>query len=165
MKLTKVLTLGAAAALALSLAACGASSSVAASTAASSAAASSVAASSAAASSEAAASSVLTGEQTATYTLYNTTGDTIKELYFYENGADKGENLAGDGMADGATLEVVQKADASVMDSKVYTIEFVAADGNTYTFDTLHFETVPVSLLSADAAAGATPIAFSEPQA
>lgn len=160
MKLTKVLTLGAAAALALSLAACGASSSVAASTAASSA-----AASSAAASSEAAASSVLTGEQTATYTLYNTTGDTIKELYFYENGADKGENLAGDGMADGATLEVVQKADASVMDSKVYTIEFVAADGNTYTFDTLHFETVPVSLLSADAAAGATPIAFSEPQA
>lgn len=160
MKLTKVLTLGAAAALALSLAACGASSSVAASTAASSA-----AASSAASSSEAAASSVLTGEQTATYTLYNTTGDTIKELYFYENGADKGENLAGDGMADGATLEVVQKADASVMDSKVYTIEFVAADGNTYTFDTLHFETVPVSLLSADAAAGATPIAFSEPQA
>ena len=47
----------------------------------------------------------------------------------------------------------------------IYTIEFVAADGNTYTFDTLHFETVPVSLLSADAAAGATPIAFSEPQA
>ena len=90
MKLNKICAASAVLALAVALTACGGSASTAASSTASSEAASSVAASSEAASSEAAAES-------AEYTVYNTTGSTVSELYLYEAGSeDKGGNLAGE---------------------------------------------------------------------
>ena len=110
MKLNKICVASAALALVVGLTACGGSSSTAASsTAASSEAASSVAASSEAASSEAASSEAA---QSAEYTVYNTTGSTVTELYLYDAGSeDKGENLAGEsGLADGEMSRLTSRA-------------------------------------------------------
>ena len=45
-----------------------------------------------------------------------------------------------------------------------YVLEFTTEDGNTQSFDTLHYEVAPISLKSVDAAAGAPPIAFAAPE-
>lgn len=156
MKLKNAAVVAAALALAVGMTACGGSASTAASSTASSAAASSVAASSEAASSEAEAAS-------AEYTVYNTTGSTVSELYLYVAGSeDKGENLAGEGLADGENVVLTLPEDAD--QSAKYVLEFTTEDGTTQSFDTLSYEVAPISLLSADAAAGATPIAFSAPE-
>ncbi len=42
--------------------------------------------------------------------------------------------------------------------------KFTTEDGQTQSFETLHYEVAPISLLSVDAAAGATPIAFTAPE-
>ena len=158
MKLKNAAVVAAALALAVGMTACGSSSSTAASTASS--VASSVAASSEAASSEAASSEAA---QAAEYTVYNTTGSTVTELYLYQAGAeDKGENLAGEGLADGENVVLTLPEDAD--QSAKYVLEFTTEDGNTQSFETLNYEVTPVSLLSVDAAAGATPIAFSAPE-
>ena len=158
MKLKNVAIVAAAVALAVGMTACGGSStSSTASSAASSAAASSVAASSEAASEAEA--------QSAEYTVYNTTGSTVSELYLYEVGSeDKGENLAGEGLADGESVVITRDVEADKQSDTTYVLEFTTEDGTTQSFETLHYETAPISLLSADAAAGATPIAFSAPQ-
>lgn len=158
MKLKNVGIAAVAVVLAVGMTACGGSSSSTASSVASSAAASSVAASSEAASSEAAAES-------AEYTVYNTTGSNVTELYLYEAGSeDKGKNLAGEGLADGESVVITRDEDADKQKDINYVLEFTTEDGTTQSFETLHYETTPVSLLSVDAAAGATPIAFSAPQ-
>ena len=161
MKLKTVAVAAAALALAVGMTACGGSSSTAASTAssaASSEAASSVAASSEAASSEAEAAS-------AEYTVYNTTGSTVTDLYLYEVGSeDKGDNLAGEGLADGESVVITRDVEADKQGDITYVLEFTTEDGNTQSFETLHYETTPISLKSVDAAAGATPIAFEAPQ-
>ena len=157
MKLKNAAVVAAALALAVGMTACGSSSSS--STAASSTAssvASSVAASSEAASSEAAV-------EPAEYTVYNTTGSTVSELYLYVAGSeDKGENLAGEGLADGENVVLTLPEDAD--QSAKYVLEFTTEDGNTQSFDTLHSEVAPISLKSVDAAAGATAIAFTAPE-
>lgn len=157
MKLKNAAVVAAALALAVGMTACGSSSSS--STAASSTAssvASSVAASSEAASSEAAV-------EPAEYTVYNTTGSTVSELYLYVAGSeDKGENLAGEGLADGENVVLTLPEDAD--QSAKYVLEFTTEDGTTQSFDTLSYEVAPISLLSADAAAGATPISFTAPE-
>ena len=156
MKLKNVAIVAAALALAVGMTACGSSASSTASSAASSEAASSEAASSEAASSEAEA-------QAAEYTVYNTTGANVTELYLYEAGSeDKGENLAADGLADGDSVVLTLPEDAD--QSAKYILEFTTEDGTTQSFETLRYEVTPISLLSADAAAGATPIAFSAPE-
>ena len=115
---------------------------------------SSVAASSEAASSEAASSEAAV--EPAEYTVYNTTGSTVSELYLYVAGSeDKGENLAGEGLADGENVVLTLPEDAD--QSAKYVLEFTTEDGTTQSFDTLSYEVAPISLLSADAAAGATP--------
>lgn len=159
MKLNKICAASAVLALAVALTACGGSASTAASSTASSEAASSVAASSEAASSEAAAES-------AEYTVYNTTGSTVSELYLYEAGSeDKGENLAGEaGLADGENVVITRDVEADKQDDMTYVLEFTTEDGNTQSFETLHYEITPISLKSVDAAAGATPIAFAAPE-
>ena len=126
---------------------------------ASSAAASSVAASSEAASSEAEAAS-------AEYTVYNTTGSTVTELYLYDAGSDeKGDNLAGEnGLADGENIVITRDVEADKQGDMTYVLEFTTEDGQTQSFETLHYEVAPISLLSVDAAAGATPIAFTAPE-
>ena len=135
---------------ALALTACGGSASSAASSVASS------AASSEAASSEAEAVS-------AEYTVYNTTGSTVTELYLYVAGSeDKGENLAADGLADGDSVVLTLPEDADK--SAEYVLEFTTEGGDTQSFDTLSYEVAPISLLSVDAAAGATPISFTAPE-
>ena len=153
MKLKNAAVVAAALALAVGMTAC-VSSTAASSTASS--VASSVAASSEAASSEAAV-------EPAEYTVYNTTGSTVSELYLYVVGSeDKGENLAGEGLADGENVVLTLPEDAD--QSAKYVLEFTTEDGTTQSFDTLGYEVAPISLLSADAAAGATPIAFSAPE-
>ena len=154
MKLNKICAASAVLALAVALTACGGSASTAASSTASSEAASSVAASS-----EAAAES-------AEYTVYNTTGSTVSELYLYEAGSeDKGENLAGEvGLADGENVVITRDVEADKQDDMTYVLEFTTEDGSTQSFETLHYEITPISLKSVDAAAGATPIAFAAPE-
>lgn len=156
MKLKNAAVVAAALALAVGMTACGSSSSSTAASSTASSVASSVAASSEAASSEAAV-------EPAEYTVYNTTGSTVSELYLYVSGSeDKGENLAGEGLADGENVVLTLPEDAD--QSAKYVLEFTTEDGTTQSFDTLSYEVAPISLLSADAAAGATPIAFSAPE-
>ena len=164
MKLKNVAVVAAALALAVGMTACGGSaSSTTASSVASSAAASSEAASSEAASSEAASSEAEV--EPAEYTVYNTTGENVTELYLYVAGSeDKGENLAGEGLADGENIVITRDVEADKQADVVYVLEFTTEDGNTQSFDTLHYEVAPISLKSVDAAAGATAIAFEAPQ-
>lgn len=95
-------------------------------------------------------------EDTGSYKLVNTTGTTVSELYVYLNGGEKGENLAGSGMEDGASVDfsITAPVDASL------TVEFTTEADGTKTFETLHIENVTVNLLAADAMSGATPIQF-----
>ena len=161
MKLKNIAIVAAAAALAVGMTACGSSAS---STAASSSVASS-AASSEAASSEAAASEAAE-PTTAEYTVYNTTGSTVTELYLYDAGSDeKGDNLAGEnGLADGENIVITRDVEADKQSDVTYILEFTTEDGQTQSFETLHYEVAPISLLSVDAAEGATPIAFTAPE-
>ena len=156
MKLKNAAVVAAALALAVGMTACGSSSSSTAASSTASSVASSVAASSEAASSEAAV-------EPAEYTVYNTTGSTVSELYLYVAGSeDKGENLAGEGLADGENVVLTLPEDAD--QSAKYVLEFTTEDGTTQSFDTLSYEVAPISPLSADAAAGATPISFTAPE-
>jgi len=156
MKLKNAAVVAAALALAVGMTACGSSSSSSAASSTASSVASSVAASSEAASSE-------TAVEPAEYTVYNTTGSTVSELYLYVAGSeDKGENLAGEGLADGENVVLTLPEDAD--QSAKYVLEFTTEDGTTQSFDTLSYEVAPISLLSADAAAGATPISFTAPE-
>ena len=97
--------------------------------------------------------------------VYNTTGSKVTELYLYDAGSeDKGENLAGEGLADGESIVITRDVEADKQADVVYVLEFTTEDGNTQSFDTLHYEVAPISLKSVDAAAGATAIAFEAPQ-
>ena len=59
------------------------------------------------------------------------------------------------------TMEKIhQMVDSNTIIGKPITTE----DGTTQSFDTLNYEVAPISLLSADAAAGATPISFTAPE-
>ena len=119
-----------------------------------------------AASSEAASSEAASSEaevESAEYTVYNTTGENVTELYLYVVGSeDKGENLAADGLADGDSVVLTLPEDADK--SAEYVLEFTTEGGDTQSFDTLSYEVAPISLLSVDAAAGATPISFTAPE-
>ena len=163
MKLKTVAIAAAALVLAVGMTACGGAASTAASSTASS------TASSVAASSEAASSEVASSEAEATsaeYTVYNTTGSTVTELYLYDAGSDeKGDNLAGEnGLADGENIVITRDVEADKQSDVTYILEFTTEDGQTQSFETLHYEVAPISLLSVDAAAGATPIAFTAPE-
>ena len=159
MKLKNVAVVAAALALAVGMTACGGSASSTTASSAASSVASSAAASSEAASSEAASSEV----EPAEYTVYNTTGENVTELYLYAVGSeDKGENLAADGLADGDSVVLTLPEDADK--SAEYVLEFTTESGDTQSFDTLSYEVAPISLLSVDAAAGATPISFAAPE-
>ncbi len=161
MKLKNVAVVAAALALAVGMTACGGSASSTTASSVASSVASSAAASSEAASSEAASSEAEV--EPAEYTVYNTTGENVTDLYLYVAGSeDKGENLAADGLADGDSVVLTLPEDADK--SAEYVLEFTTEDGNTQSFDTLSYEVAPISLLSVDAAAGATPISFTAPE-
>ncbi|MCQ2505687.1 MAG: hypothetical protein MJ113_00740 [Lachnospiraceae bacterium] len=101
----------------------------------------------------------------AEYTVYNSTGATVTELYLYDAGsADKGENLAGKGLAAGASIVLTRDLPSDQTKAAVYVLEFKAENmTSSQKFETLHFEVAPINLLSIDAAAGATPIKFKKP--
>lgn len=161
MRLKNVAVVAAALALAVGMTACGGSASSTTASSAASSVASSAAASSEAASSEAASSEAEV--ESAEYTVYNTTGENVTDLYLYVAGSeDKGENLAADGLADGDSVVLTLPEDADK--SAEYVLEFTTESGTTQSFDTLSYEVAPISLLSVDAAAGATPISFTAPE-
>lgn len=164
MKLKNVAVVAAALALAVGMTACGGSASSTTASSVASSVASSAAASSEAASSEAASSEAASSEvESAEYTVYNTTGENVTDLYLYVAGSeDKGENLAADGLADGDSVVLTLPEDADK--SAEYVLEFTTESGATQSFDTLSYEVAPISLLSVDAAAGATPISFTAPE-
>ena len=100
-----------------------------------------------------------------TYTVYNTTGEKVTGLYVTDNlTGEKSENLAGEGLEDGANVEI----NGTNKPGYVITLSFTTESGYEAAFETLHFETVPISLLPAktdtDAVTGATPISFSAPE-
>ena len=161
MKLKNVAVVAAALALAVGMTACGGSASSTTASSVASSVASSAAASSEAASSEAASSEAEV--EPAEYTVYNTTGENVTDLYLYVAGSeDKDENLAADGLADGDSVVLTLPEDADK--SAEYVLEFTTESGATQSFDTLSYEVAPISLLSVDAAAGATPISFTAPE-
>ena len=91
------------------------------------------------------------------YTIHNTTGELVSELYVYETGAEeKGENLAGEGLNDTEKVEATYKGTKDT----VLTLEFTTESGFHGTFETLYIEEVNINLLAADAMTGATPIQF-----
>ena len=109
----------------------------------------------------------LAEEETATYTIYNMTGEKVTELYAIDAlTGEKGENYAGEGLENGASVVIEKTADADKTGKEFFVIDltFVTESGRTDHFATLHFETVPITLLSVDAMAGATPISFFAPE-
>ena len=140
MKLKNVAVVAAALALAVGMTACGGSASSTTASSAASSVASSAAASSEAASSEAASSEAEV--EPAEYTVYNTTGENVTDLYLYVAGSeDKGENLAADGLADGDSVVLTLPEDADK--SAEYVLEFTTEGGETQSFDTLSYEVAP----------------------
>ena len=153
MKLKNVAVVAAALALAVGMTACGGSaSSTTASSAASSAAASSEAASSEAASSEA-------EVEPAEYTVYNTTGENVTDLYLYEVGAeDKGDNLAGEGLTDGDSVVITRDVEADKQADVTYVLEFTTAGGS-------HRLQYPKPSRSKDFAEGSVVTLYYDPEA
>ncbi|MGN0353604.1 MAG: hypothetical protein ACI4EI_00845 [Muricoprocola sp.] len=97
---------------------------------------------------------------TGVYSLYNVTGENLKEIYLYEAGNEKGENLIPDGLGTNKKQVVTYEgaADATLV------LEFTTDSDVTSSFETLHIEEVPIALLNADAVSGATPISFEIPE-
>ncbi len=102
-----------------------------------------------------------------TYTLENAMDTTITELYVYRS---KGANLAGDGLEPGEqTTAEVYGYYLHTPKETLHTVEFVA-DGNTYSFKTLHVEDLFEILYlvgtedAVDATSGATVVAFEKPE-
>ena len=106
-------------------------------------------------------------DETCTYTVFNETGEKITELYVIDNlTGEKSDNYAGEeGLKKGGIVEI----NGTNKEGYVITLSFTTESGYEAAFETLHFETVPISLLpaktDADAVSGATPIAFSAPEA
>lgn len=135
----KILTVGTAALMALTLAACS----------------SSTAASSTAAATTAASASASAEPTKGTYTIYNATSDSVTSLYLYPtDSTDKGTNYAGEKGLSAAHATYVTY-DAGKSGVKL-TLEFTTKGGYTGTFTTLSLEDAPISLLAEDAASGAT---------
>ena len=61
-------------------------------------------------------------------------------------------------------MVITRDVEADKQADVTYVLEFTTEDGQTQAFETLHYETTPISLKSVDAAAGATPIAFAAPE-
>lgn len=96
------------------------------------------------------------------YYVYNMTGEKLVELFLVRNTVNEvTDNLAGlDGIEPG---EMVEVNGTKVPDYEA-TLSFKTESGYANSFDTLKFETVPITLLpQADVTTGATPISFTEP--
>ncbi len=104
-------------------------------------------------------------QQAGRYTVYNRTGEkvTLLSLTDNENPDNKLSVAFPEGFADGAWVEVSFYVPKDEQHS--LTLHFETESGYQADFTTLHIEEAPVTLLSADAASGATPISFTAPEA
>ena len=104
---------------------------------------------------------------TGTYTFFNGTGENVTELYLVNNlTGDKGVNYAVNGFAPDASYTITRTVSTEEIEAGYsMTIAFKTESGYEAKFETLHIETAPVTLLSADAMTGATAISFSAPEA
>ncbi len=105
-------------------------------------------------------------DATATYTVYNVTGEKITEITLANNKTgEAAENLVPDGLADGASVELTKTVKADATDKEHYelTLAFKTESGYEGAFTTLHYETVPISLIKVDAESGATTLSFTAP--
>ena len=104
---------------------------------------------------------------TGTYTIYNTTGETVTELYLIDNlTGEKGVNYAVNGFAADACWVITRTITAEEKEAGYsMTLYFKTESGYEGQFDTLHIEVAPIYLLSADGMTGATQISFRAPAA
>ena len=102
---------------------------------------------------------------TGTYTFYNKTGETVTELYLIDNlTGEKGVNYAVNGFAADAKSVITRTVSAEeIAAGYSMTVFFKTESGYEGQFATLHIETAPITLLSADAMTGATFISFFAP--
>jgi hypothetical protein len=99
------------------------------------------------------------------YEVTNSTGSTIKELYFYDaTSSDKGDNYLTEDLADGDTTTVEVSVDEDEADGYSMKVEYVTEDGDdVVVFETLSLEEASMYLKSAsDVESGATP--FTKPE-
>ena len=104
---------------------------------------------------------------TGTYTIYNTTGETVTELYLVDNlTGEQGVNYAVNGFANDAMWIITRTVSAEEIEAGYsMTLYFKTESGYEGSFATLHIEVAPIYLLSADAMTGATQISFKAPKA
>ena len=141
----KIVSIGTAALMALTLAAC------------SSTAATTTAATTSTAAATASASAAPT---VGNYTIYNATGTSVTGLYLYPtDSTDKGTNLAGEkGLSSAHAIYTTYDNSKGTVSKP--TLEFTTKGGYTGKFTTLSIETAPISLIAEDAKTGATAIKF-----
>lgn len=102
--------------------------------------------------------------QTGYYTVYNKTGETVKELSLTINATGEKTVVAMDVPAD-AVKVIAFTVSGDVDPHGALTLAFTTESGYTAAMETLGVETAPVTLLAAEAMTGATPISFSAPKA
>lgn len=102
--------------------------------------------------------------ETGKYAVYNQTGEAVTELYMFEVGKDKGKNLADGGFANGEKMDLTFEGYSEGDNKTVINLTFVTESGYEASFETLHIEEAPISLLAADALTGPTPISFTAPE-
>ena len=102
--------------------------------------------------------------QTGYYTVYNKTGETVKELSLTVNATGEKTVVAMDVPAD-AVKVIAFTVSGDVDPHHALTLAFTTESGYTAAMETLSVETAPVTLLAAEAMTGATPISFSAPKA
>ena len=104
--------------------------------------------------------------QEGVYTIYNVTGEKVTSLTLTDNvtGESTGNMLGEDGLGDMSAVPVTLTLPASEDGNHRYTLAFVTESGYEGKFETLSIETVPISLIAADAMTGATQIAFKVPE-
>ena len=102
--------------------------------------------------------------QTGYYTLYNKTGETVKEVSITINATGEKFVMATDVPAD-AVKVIVFSMDGALEGHNALTFAFTTESGYEGSFATLSIETAPITMLSADAMTGATQISFFAPAA
>ena len=102
---------------------------------------------------------------TRTYTIQNAMENTVTELYVYPSDSDnRGENLAGDGLESGESVEVtVTGYMLRTENETLYTIEYVVGN-KLYGHRSLHVEDLlfetPINLVGIDGVTSATFVSF-----
>ena len=102
-----------------------------------------------------------TSPSTGVYQIFNSLDSKVTELYLYETGKDKGNNnVSENGLKVGGNITLTYEGN----ENTVLTLEYVAENGDTGKFETLHIEEAPITLLAPDARTGPTILAFEKPE-